>query len=348
MAILLTGGAGFIGSHIFYALKDREQRNKTDHKISRSQKYDDEVVILDNLSTGDRSLLPEDCPFYQGDAGNEPLVLEIMARHHIDTVIHAAGSIIVSESVENPQKYYQNNMTVSLSLLKACVAHGVKRFIFSSTASVYGDSDKGVVVETDPLAPMSPYASSKMFVERMIQDFHHAYGMDYVILRYFNVAGADPKGRTGQVSQNATHLIKVLCEVVTGKRDKIFVFGDDYPTKDGSCVRDFIHVSDLADAHVDCVSYLKEKEIRGDKTGEILNCGYGQGYSVLEVIERASQVSGRNIAYEKAERRPGDIALLMANSERLKEKTGWNPRYQSLDQILQDAFRWELQKKNKK
>lgn len=260
----------------------------------------------------------------------------VFAAHHIDTVIHFGGSVIVSESVENPLKYYQNNTLATQNLLEQCVNHGVKNFIFSSTASVYGSNPLQLMKEEYLTNPENPYAASKLMSEWMIQDVSKAHDMNYVILRYFNVAGADPKGRTGQSTKNATHLIKVACEVATGRRTGMKVFGTDYPTKDGTCVRDYIHVADVADAHVKAYEYMKTGKGR-----RIFNCGNGDGYSVLEIIAAVEKLSGKKLNVEMAPRRAGDPVALTADSTLLQNETGWKARFEELDTIIQSGLDWE-------
>lgn len=320
MAILVTGGAGYIGSHCVYELLDAG--------------YD--VIVLDDLSTGYRSTLPSGIPFYKGNAGDQNFIDSIFLKHKIDTVFHFAGSIIVPESIEAPLKYYDNNTYVSLSLLQSCTKHKVQNFIFSSTAAVYGNNPLQMMKEEFPVAPETPYASSKLMTEMMIQDTSRAHGINFAILRYFNVAGADPKGRTGQMKENAAHLIKIACEVALGMRPSINIFGTDYETTDGTCIRDFIHVSDLANAH------LKVYELmRHQKVNKIYNCGYGTGYSVLDVVHHIEMLIGHAISKINDKRRPGDPMALTADSSLLKNETGWTPKYNNLDLILQSSLDWE-------
>ena len=275
MTVLVTGGAGYIGSHMVHALVDAGES----------------VVVIDNLSTGFSAFLPEGVPLFIGDAGDENLVEGVIAQHGIESIIHFAGSIVVPDSVRDPLGYYRNNTMTTRSLLNAAVKGGVNRFIFSSTAAVYGNPDQVPVPEHAPTRPVSPYGSSKLMTEIMLHDVAAAHGMNYVVLRYFNVAGADPQGRCGLATVGATHLLKIAVEAATGQRAKIDVYGTDYPTPDGSCIRDFIHVSDLAQAHRAALSYL-----RGGGSSITLNCGYGRGYSVLETIEAVRRVSMRNFA----------------------------------------------------
>ncbi len=284
MTVLVTGGAGYIGSHTVDALVQAGES----------------VVVIDNLSTGFSDFLPEGLPLFVGDAGDEQLVESVIAQHRVESIIHLAGSVVVPDSIRDPLQYYRNNTMTTRSLLNAAVRSGVNRFIFSSTAAVYGNPDQVPVPEHAPTRPLSPYGSSKLMTEIMLHDVASAHGMKYMVLRYFNVAGADPLARMGLATIGATHLLKIAVEAATGQRAKIDVFGTDYPTPDGSCIRDFIHVSDLAEAHRAALSHLR----RGGASAT-LNCGYGHGYSVLETIEAVRRISGRNFAVQYAPRRPG-------------------------------------------
>lgn len=319
--VLITGGAGYIGSHTVLACLAAGRP----------------VVVLDNLSKGSRRLVPDSVPFYQGDVGDPSMLAEIFATHPVATVIHFAGEIVVSESVSAPLSYYLSNTCKTRTLLQACVDHGIAQFVFSSTAAVYGQPDSIPVDESAPTRPASPYGTSKLMAEWILRDAACAYGLRFVVLRYFNVAGADPEGRAGQVAADATHLIKVACEVASGKRPEIELFGADYDTPDGTCVRDFIHVSDLATAHVCALDYL-------DKGGEsqTLNCGYGRGYSVREVLGGVRRVAGHPLAVRAAPRRSGDVAALVADVSRLRRIFDWSPQYDDLDFILRTALDWEL------
>jgi UDP-glucose 4-epimerase len=320
MTVLVTGGAGYIGSHMVHALAEACER----------------VVVIDNLSTGFSAFLPERVPLFIGDAGDENLVEGVIAQHAVESIIHFAGSVVVPESMHNPLAYYRNNTMTTRSLLNAAVKCGVKRFIFSSTAAVYGNPDHVPVPEHAPTRPMSPYGSSKLMTEIMLQDVAEAHGMNYVVLRYFNVAGADPLGRVGLATVGATHLLKIAVEAATGQRAKIDVFGTDYPTPDGSCIRDFIHVSDLAQAHRAALAYL-----RNGGSSITLNCGYGRGYSVLETIEAVRRVSTHNFAVQYGPRRPGDIMTMVADTSRMRATLDWKPRYDDLDTIAAHALIWE-------
>ena len=320
MTVLVTGGAGYIGSHTVHALVDAGES----------------VVVVDNLSTGFSAFVPEGVPLFIGDAADESLIKNVVAAHGVDSIIHFAGSVIVADSVRDPLGYYRNNTMTTQSLLKAAVACGVGKFIFSSTAAVYGNPDQVPVREDAPTRPMSPYGFSKLMTEIMLHDVAAAHGIDYVALRYFNVAGADPQGRVGLATAGATHLLKIAVEAATGQRSKIDVFGTDYPTPDGSCIRDFIHVSDLADAHRAALSYLR----RGGRS-TTLNCGYGRGYSVLESIAAVRRVAGRNFAVQQADRRPGDIMTMVADTSLIHATLDWTPRYDDLDTIATHALAWE-------
>jgi UDP-glucose 4-epimerase len=320
MTVLVTGGAGYIGSHMVRALVDANER----------------IVVIDNLSTGFSAFLPEAVPLFIGDAGDENLVEGVIKQHGVDSIIHFAGSVVVPDSMRDPLGYYRNNTMTTQSLLKAAVKSGVKRFIFSSTAAVYGNPDQVPVREDAPTRPLSPYGSSKLMTEIMLHDVASAHGMDYVVLRYFNVAGADPQARIGLATVGATHLLKIAVEAATGQRAKVDVFGTDYPTPDGSCIRDFIHVSDLAQAHNAALSYL-----RGGGSSMTLNCGYGRGYSVLETIEAVRRVSGRNFAVQTAPRRSGDIMSMIADTSRIRSVLDWTPQYDNLETIAAHALAWE-------
>src|SRR3977135_3611682 len=322
MSVLVTGGAGYIGSHMVLALVEAGES----------------VVVVDNLSTGYSGLLPEGRPLFIGDAGDENLVEGVIAQHGVESIIHFAGSVVVPDSMRDPLAYYRNNTMTTRSLLNAAVRCGVARFIFSSTAAVYGNPDQVPVPETAPTRPLSPYGTSKLMTEIMLHDVATAHGMNYVVLRYFNVAGADPLARIGLATVGATHLLKIAVEAATGQRAKIDVFGTDYPTPDGSCIRDFIHVSDLAQAHRAALSYL-----RGGGTSVTLNCGYGRGYSVLETIEAVRRVSGRSFAVQYAPRRPGDIMTMVADTSRIRNTLDWMPQYDNLETIAAHAF-WREEK----
>lgn len=320
MTVLVTGGAGYIGSHMVLALAEAGES----------------VVVIDNLSTGFSSMLPEGVPVFIGDAGDENLVEGVINQHKVESIIHFAGSVVVPESMRDPLSYYRNNTFTTQSLLRVAVRNGVNRFIFSSTAAVYGNPDQVPVQETAPTRPLSPYGASKLMAEIILHDVASAHGMSYVVLRYFNVAGADPQARIGLATVGATHLLKVALEAATGQRAKIDVYGTDYPTPDGSCIRDFIHVSDLAQAHRSALSYL-----RAGGNSVTLNCGYGHGYSVLETIEAVKRVSMRNFAVQYAPRRPGDIMTMVADTSRIRSVLDWTPQYDDLETIATHALAWE-------
>jgi UDP-glucose 4-epimerase len=327
MTVLVTGGAGYIGSHMVHELADAGEP----------------VVVLDNLSTGFRFLIPTSVPFIAGSTGDRPLVAEIITRHRVSAIIHFAASIVVPESVSDPLGYYGNNTMNTCALLDVAIKGGVREFIFSSTAAVYGNARDIPVREDAPTAPISPYGTSKLMSEIMLHDAGKAHGLRFVILRYFNVAGADPRLRTGQATPAATHLIKVACETATGKRPKMTVFGTDYPTPDGTCIRDYIHVSDLAQAHSAALGYL-----RSGGASATFNCGYGRGASVLEVIAAVRRASGYDFPVEVSGRRPGDPPALVANVERIHAALPWRPRFQNLDTIVSHALAWEKQLANRR
>ncbi len=319
MNILVTGGAGYIGSHVVRQLGEAGHR----------------VTVLDNLSTGFReAVLHGD--LVVGETGDRDLVDRLLEERGIEAVVHFAAHIVVPESVSEPLRYYGNNTCATRSLLDCCRRAGVGRFIFSSTAAVYGEPEQTMIDEDVPTAPINPYGRSKLMTEWMLEDLAAATPMRYVALRYFNVAGADPEGRIGQSTPDATHLIKVACEVATGQRERISIFGTDYPTPDGTCLRDYIHVEDLADAHLRALEYL----VDGGESA-VLNCGYGHGYSVREVLDAVERVAGRPLSIVEAPRRAGDPAALVADSGRLRRRLDWSPRYDDLDLIVGSALRWE-------
>ncbi len=320
MTVLVTGGAGYIGSHMVLELLDAGER----------------VVVLDNLSTGFQWAVAEGAPLIVGDTGDQALVARLIRQYGIEAIIHFAASIVVPDSVRDPLGYYRNNTVNSRALIECAVDNGVRRFIFSSTAAVYGNPAEVPVSEEAPTQPISPYGWSKLMSEVMLRDAGHAYDLSYLILRYFNVAGADPACRAGQSSKGATHLIKVAVEAALGLRPKLDVFGVDYPTPDGSCIRDYIHVSDLARAHSDALRHL-----RSGSPSLTLNCGYGHGFSVLDVVETVKRVSGVDFRVENAPRRPGDPARIVANSQLARTTLGWQPRFDDLPTIVAHALAWE-------
>jgi UDP-glucose 4-epimerase len=320
MSVLVTGGAGYIGSHMVLALTDQGE----------------DVTVLDNLSTGYWWAVSPKAKLVEGDVGNEALLDRLTRETQFDAVIHFAGSIVVPDSVKDPLGYYLNNTVKSRTLMAAAVKAEIPRFIFSSTAAVYGETTAEPVFENRAPAPISPYGTSKLMTEWMLRDSHVAYGLQYVALRYFNVAGADPAGRSGQSTPRATHLIKVACQTALGQRDHMEVFGNDYATPDGTCLRDYIHVSDLIAAHVDALSYLR----KGGDSG-IFNCGYGKGYSVKEVIRALEKANGAPINVKMAARRAGDPAAIVAGAERVRSVLGWQPSHDNLDEIVASALDWE-------
>jgi UDP-glucose 4-epimerase len=320
MTVLVTGGAGYIGSHLVLALVDAGRK----------------VVVLDNLSTGFRWVVPPGVTLIEGDCGDEALVEEIIRAHGIEAIAHFAGSIVVPDSVTDPLAYYLNNTVKSRALISAAVKNNIRNFIFSSTAAVYGDASENPISETATLQPLSPYGSSKLMTEIMLRDTAAAHPFNYVALRYFNVAGADPRGRSGQSSRRATHLIKVATQAALRERSHVDIFGTDYPTPDGTCLRDYIHVSDLAEAHLRALDYLA-----AGGTSTVLNCGYGRGHSVLEVIDAVKRVSGTDFPAVRMDRRAGDPAMLVAGADRIRETLGWRPALDNLDTIIAHALAWE-------
>jgi len=319
-AILVTGGAGYIGSHMTYALLDRGEN----------------VVVMDNLTTGVRALVSPDAEFIEGNIGDAALVCEILQTRNVEAVIHFAGSIIVPESVSEPLKYYGNNTAATRNLIESCVAAGVGKFVFSSTAAVYGMPDRPALDEDTPKDPINPYGRSKLMSEWMLQDTAKAHDFRYIALRYFNVAGADPLGRTGQSSPQATHLIKRACQAALGRISHLDVFGTDFDTPDGTGVRDYIHVSDLIAAHL-----LALDALRADRQADVFNCGYGCGMSVREIISAVERVCGHKLPVKASPRRAGDPAILVADSTKLQRTLGWKPQHADIDSIVLGALEWE-------
>jgi len=319
--VLVTGGAGYIGSHAVLALKDAGWK----------------VAVVDDLSTGRRDLVPDDVPFFEGSIADRTLVDEVLAEQQIEAIMHFAGSIVVPESVEKPLDYYGNNTVATHALLTAAVAAGVKHILFSSTAAVYGSPERVPVSEEDATHPINPYGSSKLMTEWMLADSSAAYPFNYGALRYFNVAGADPQGRSGQAGPGSTHLIKVAVEAAVGKRPHVAVYGTDYPTDDGTCVRDYIHVSDLAAAHVRALEWLVDHP----EENLVLNCGYGRGLSVLEVLDAVDRLTNKPLKRILEGRRAGDAAILISANQRILETLEWKPQYQDIDKIVGDALAWE-------
>jgi len=320
MSILITGGAGYIGSHMVLAALERGL----------------DVVVLDNLSTGMRGLVADGAHFHQGQVGDQFFVRRLLNYYSITAVIHFAGSIVAPDSVKDPLAYYANNTVASRTLIEACVAEGVKQFIFSSSALIYGPPLLGAMPETTAKQPENPYGRSKLMTEWMLEDVARAHDFRFVALRYFNVAGADPEGRTGQSTPRATHLIKRACQVALGRVPHLDIFGTDYPTPDGTGVRDYIHVSDLVAAHLIALDHLAEG---GESVA--LNCGYGRGASVREVINAVSRVVGRELPAVESPRRPGDPPALVADATRLKTDFGWRPKHDDLHEIISTAYEWE-------
>ena len=319
--VLVTGGAGYIGSHAVLALRDAGW----------------DVAVIDNLTTGFRFAVPDDVPLYEGDIEDGALVARIIAERQIGAIMHFAGSIIVPESVENPLKYYHNNTVKSRALIDAAVTGGVRHFIFSSTAATYGVPEVSPVTEDTPQRPINPYGWSKLMTEQMLADTAFAHDLNFCALRYFNVAGADPQARTGQSTAGATHLIKVAVEAAMGKRDNVAVFGTDYDTPDGTGVRDYIHVSDLAAAHVLALEALMAQPERS----LTMNCGYGRGFSVMEVLDAVDRVTNLTIRRTLEPRRAGDPASLISDPSRIRSTVPWTPLHDDLDTIIGHALQWE-------
>ena len=320
MTILVTGGAGYIGSHLVHELVDAGEA----------------VVVLDNLSTGFARFLPEAAPLITGDCGDVALLSEIIIRHRVEAIVHCAGSTIIPESIERPLHYYRNNTANTRAVVETAIDHKVRHLIFSSSAAVYGNPSETPVTEDSMTLPITPYGRSKLMAEQMLADAGSAHGLGYVVLRYFNVAGADPKLRTGQSTKTATHLIRVAVQTALGMRPSMHVFGTDYPTPDGTCVRDFIHVTDLVRAHIDALQHL-----RGGGASNVFNCGYGHGKSVLEVIDAVRRVTAARVPAELAPRRAGDLPIVVASAERARAVLGWRPQFDDIDAIVAHAVAWE-------
>ena len=319
--VLVTGGAGYIGSHVVLALLDAGHR----------------VTVIDNLTTGFRWAVPPTAAFYEGDISDHALVNDVILTRDIGAIMHFAGSVVVPESVSDPLKYYRNNTVAAEALLECAVLNGVRHFVFSSTAAVYGDSASIPVTENAVVRPVNPYGASKLMTELMLRDVAAAHSFNFCALRYFNVAGADPGGRTGQSTASATHLIKVAVEAALGKRAEVIVFGDDYATADGTGVRDYIHVADLAQAHLAAL----ERLVGEPELSLTLNCGYGRGHSVLEVLDAIDRVAGTRVARRVAPRRAGDPPALVADNSRILATLKWAPQYGDLDTIVSHALAWE-------
>ena len=320
MTVLVTGGAGYIGSHMVLELADQGEQ----------------VVVLDDLSTGFSWAVPEEVPTLVGDMGDPALLARVIEAYGIDEIAHFAARIVVPDSVADPLGYYLNNTVRSRALIEAAIKGGVKRFIFSSTAAVYGDPEENPVSEEAGTSPVSPYGRSKLMTEWMLTDAARAHDLRFVALRYFNVAGADPHGRSGQSSPNATHLIKVAVQAALGQRTHLDVYGTDYPTPDGTCMRDYIQVTDLVRAHTAALKHL-----RANGESLTLNCGYGRGYSVREVVEVVKQVSGVDFEVRYVPRRPGDPAAIVAAADRIRARLGWRPAFDDLEKIVAQALAWE-------
>lgn len=321
MTVLVTGGAGYIGAHLVWELLDRGEQ----------------PVVLDNLSTGHQSLVPGKVELVVGDVADTDLVRSVIERHNIESIVHLAGSTVVTDSIADPLRYYDNNTEKTRRLIETAVRTGIRHFVFSSTAAVYGSASGDLPVTEQAVPdPVSPYGASKLMSERMLRDSALAHGLRYAVLRYFNVAGADPNGRCGPTASSATHLIKVAAQTLLGGRGPLQIFGSDYPTPDGTCIRDYIHVSDLAVVHK-----LALDRLRSGGDSIVLNCGYGRGYSVLDVVSAFRRVAGEDMAVETRPRRPGDVAAIVADPSLIRAELGWRPRHDDLDRIVTDALAWE-------
>ena len=324
--ILVTGGAGYIGSHVTLALRDRDWP----------------VVVVDNLESGHASLVPDGVEFVKADCGDADRMRALFAKHQVHAVMHLAASTLVSESVANPLKYYLNNTVKTANLIESCIMSKVGMFVYSSTAAVYGTAGgSACVTEEETPRPITPYGKSKLMGEEMLADAANACPFRYIALRYFNVAGADPAGRSGQSNPDATHLISVACQTAVGARASMDIYGTDYDTPDGTCVRDYVHVSDVADAHTAALEHL----MRGAESGAF-NCGYGHGHSVLDVIAAVRLVSGADICVREASRRPGDVPELVCSAQRIRDKLGWSPKHDQLSTIVRTAYDWESRRRD--
>lgn len=317
--VLVCGGAGYIGSHVVRGLLEKGYG----------------VVVLDNLSTGHRAAVPEEAAFEQCDIRNAAELERVFLRHQIDCVMHFCANSLVGESMEKPIEYYDNNVGGTLCLLRAMINNDIRHFIFSSTAATYGEPEKVPIEEDMPKNPTNTYGATKLAVEEMLKWMETAYGLRYKVFRYFNASGAHPDGTIGEDHAPETHLIPLILKTAQGIRDKIYVFGDDYPTADGSCIRDYIHVMDIAEAHI-----LGMEDLFAHETSDVYNLGNGSGFSVFEVIEKVKAVTGKAFTVEVAERRAGDPAVLIASAEKAREKLGWTPKYSSLENIIETAWNW--------
>lgn len=317
MAIMVCGGAGYIGSHCVYQLIERG----------------DSVVVVDNLETGNKAAIHKDAIFYEGDIRDAEFINSVFKKEKIDAVIHFAANSLVGESMQKPLKYFNNNVHGTESLLTAMVANNVKKIIFSSTAAVYGEPDTDIIKETNIPNPTNTYGETKLMMEKMMRWVDEIHGMKYVSLRYFNVAGAHPNGQIGEAHDPETHLIPLVLRVPLGKRDKIMIFGDDYPTEDGTCIRDYIHVMDLVDAHILALDYLN----KGNRSN-IFNLGNGKGFSVKEIVDAAERATGKTITRKISPRRAGDPAVLVASSKKAQDILGWNPNYTDIEEIIKTAY----------
>lgn len=324
--IAVTGGAGYVGSHVVLALRDQDWP----------------VLVVDNLECGDSGLVPEGVEFISADCGDADRMLALFIKHQVHAVMHLAGSTLVPESVADPMKYYLNNTGSTANLIESCIRSNVGKFIYSSTAAVYGHAGGSTrVSEEEPPRPVTPYGKSKLMGEEMLADAASAHPFRYIALRYFNVAGADPAGRSGQSNPNATHLVSVACQTAVGARACMEIYGTDYDTPDGTCVRDYVHVSDVADAHTVALEHL----MRGAESG-VFNCGYGHGHSVLDVVAAVRLISGADICVREASRRPGDVPELVCSAQRIRETLGWAPKHDDLSTIVRTAYDWECRQRD--